>query len=260
MRILFSGPQAVVVASVAVILMSVSLVGNLLVLPPVLGVWVFTVMAAKASPDRLVATRHGERSCRGGRGRWILAIVLLVVATLGVGWYRAGSGMEPDGATLTRQMLVAETLFRTGNPHVALEAFRAIEVPEALPKRRAQKHHNIGIISMHLERWDEAETAFREAVRYDPADFDAHYALARLAVRKKAFSEAVGHLSAAVNLEPHHTGAWLLAAQCLTETGEYEQALVAIRPAETSAAPAGQVRQRIADLKKRIEFRASLFD
>ena len=250
----------VVFAAGLVAFLVVLLPGNLLVLAPPLCVWAHVVLAFPKRSGKRGALHAREVRLPPAQQRIRIFTLVLWVAALAIGGYRLAQTPLATGQELGRQMAEAETLFHTGDPCVALEAFRAIEVPEALPQRRAQKFHNIGVISMHLERWEDAETAFREAVRYDPADFDAHYALARLAVRKKAFSAAIGHLSAAVNLEPRHTGAWLLAAQCLMEAGEYEQALVAIRRAEALATPDSQIRLQIADLKKRIEFRASLFD
>jgi len=250
-----------VLAAVGVFAVSIALLpGNLLALAPILGVWAYSNLAFSERSGN-AGGHYAGKVCVPTQ-RWGLRTFTLVLwaTAIAIGGYRLTQTPLATGQELGRQMSEAETLFHTGDPRVALEAFRAIEVPGAFPARLAQKFHNIGVISMHLERWDEAAEAFAEALRYDRSDFDAWYNLARLAVRKKQYKAAAEYLHGALHLQQGHAGAWLLVAQCFMETGEYKDALVAVRRAEMCAAKDSPLHQPISDLKKRIALNVSLSD
>ena len=192
--------------------------GNWLVLTPVLGLWTFVVSAFPAvvepKPGKRCAGRRREEKRRSAGQtrkpalRWqgaVAAIVWGLALLLGV--RRVLSGNLPREPEVARAMAEAEQLVQTGNLDDALVAFRKIDVPQSLPRRAAQKHHNIGVICMRLGRWEEAETAFQEAVRCDPADVDAHCNLARLALRRKDQAAALTHIDRVLSLQPGHPGA-----------------------------------------------------
>jgi len=108
---------------------------------------------------------------------------------------------------LDKQMAEAEKVFLGGDFRAALEQFRAAKPQGNSPVRYARKYHNIAVCCMRLGQWDEAESAFKDAVRYDPQDVDAYYNLARLALRMGDRNAVLKHVDRVLALEPRHPGA-----------------------------------------------------
>jgi tetratricopeptide (TPR) repeat protein len=83
--------------------------------------------------------------------------------------------------------------------HEALaELRRTSELDSALPRL----HTRIGAIYQILEQPDDARIAFEEAIRRDPGDADAQYALGSLLLNRQQVPEALPLLETAVQLEP----------------------------------------------------------
>jgi tetratricopeptide (TPR) repeat protein len=240
------------------------LTGNCLVASPVLGLWTYAELAFAGCRDERAASPNRRRPASvpvnlAIRKPWVMAGVVWTAVLL-LGSYRTANNSRPTDAEVAWHMSKAEGLFRAGDLRKALAAYQTLDVPVALPARRAQKCHNIGIILMRLQRWDEAEAAFGEAIGYDPHNFDAYYNLGRLTARRNDHQVAREWLGKALQFQPEHTGAWQLLAQSLLESGDFREALVAITRAETAAAPDDPHKEEIRRLKARIEFRVSLFD
>lgn len=246
--------------------------GNLLVLSPVLGVWVYalvadvghrpgfgTCRAARRSSDRTSeATGPARRHTRSPLLLAFTATVWLVaVLTVSI---RISRARHAGRTSVAGQFAAAERLFRNGRLVEALATFQSIRVPTSLLRRRAQKHHNIGVICMRLGKWGDAEVAFTEAARCDPADLEAHFNLGRLALRNGEAAKAVEHLTHALGVNGQHVGAQYLSARCYFELARFEEARVSIEQAEVCAGEGNPYRPAIQELKERILRRAPVSD
>jgi tetratricopeptide (TPR) repeat protein len=78
------------------------------------------------------------------------------------------------------------------------ELRRTAQLDSALPRLFTR----IGAIYQILEQFDDARIAFEEAIRRDPGDADAQYALGSLLLSQRQAKEAVSLLETAVQLEP----------------------------------------------------------
>ena len=241
----------------------VVLKGNLLVLAPVLGVWLYTLLAPFGGAPHCTETRAARRRNKAAPTRRGLNVGLLIMAVVLwslcglIMWRRMGNtpAVPPDDAAIAEQMTHAEQLVRVGRFADALAAFESIAVPRTAPRRCAQKYHNIGVLSMRLERWAEAEQAFRNAVTYDAADLAAHFNLGRLSFMQRDIKEARRHLTQALKIDPNHPGARDLLARCHVHAAELGQAFAELESAD-AATPADQpLKPATRTLKERIRRR-----
>ncbi len=72
----------------------------------------------------------------------------------------------------------------------------------AEPSRSAEHEYQYGIALAHLERWDEARSAFRRGSELSPADKRFPEELAGVAFKQKNNSEAIQHLRRALRIDP----------------------------------------------------------
>ena len=155
-------------------------------------------------------------------------------------------------------MAQAEKVFLEGNFRAALERFRAIKPRGNSPARYARKYHNIAVCSMKIGRWDEAESAFEKAVRYDPEDVEAYYNLGRLAVRRRDWETAVTYLETATQIHSQHAGALCFLGECYLALGRLERALEVAGKAEALTGTDERLHASVTRLKMRIQQRASV--
>ncbi len=75
------------------------------------------------------------------------------------------------------------------------EAEAAFREAIRLDPANADAHGNLGIVLGELKRYREAEAAFREAIRLDPANADAQSALAWVLAERKRNRSIMGFVT-----------------------------------------------------------------
>ena len=84
----------------------------------------------------------------------------------------------------------------------------------------------LGVGFTGLRRFSQAEVAYRQALRLDPADFEVWNSLVELLLRKMRLPEqGLKCLEQALELNPGHTPGWLSLAKLHGRMGRHEQAL-----------------------------------
>ena len=158
---------------------------------------------------------------------------------------------------------LAKELFRTGKDHEALEA---IERARQVNERESAVYHLFGLIMLKQQKFNVAEFAFREAVRFNANNAAAHFfrgkALLELAIRNKDEKERLADFSES---EKELNRAWELSNKRMVEVyvqrariherrGDKEAAAVELEnflKAEPNAPNAATIRQAIDALRKK---------
>lgn len=96
---------------------------------------------------------------------------------------------------------------------------------------RTRESIHRGVALRRLERNDEAEREFSEAIRISPRDPDAHRWLGEIALGRKKYDVAIQHFDAALGEAPDYIRPLLGRAQALEEAGRGEEAEPAYRKA-----------------------------
>lgn len=122
---------------------------------------------------------------------------------------RAQLALDPQDA-LAHEQLGALLASRQDYAQAADEDAAAL----ALAPRSALAQ-NLGNCYFMLGRWPDAERAFRQAVRLDPASADAQFSLGYALFHERRLKEATDALDAALRLDPGHAGARKLKEQIL---------------------------------------------
>ena len=87
-------------------------------------------------------------------------------------------------------------------------------------------YYYLGVGLTRLRRFSQAEVAYRQALRLDPADFEVWNSLVELLLRKMRLPEqGLQCLEQALELNPGHTPGWLSLAKLHGRMGRHEQAL-----------------------------------
>jgi len=124
-------------------------------------------------------------------------------------WLRAAK-LDPN-ATECR-MHLASLYQRTDRGRQALQMCR--QLTEIAPQN-PYFHRNLGTMCGNLNLFDDAETAFREAIRLAPQNAEGYSSLARLYLRSgRQLADAVGLARAAVGLVPSEPNYLLLRDAC----------------------------------------------
>jgi tetratricopeptide (TPR) repeat protein len=115
---------------------------------------------------------------------------------------------------------------------LAREYLRAGYAEDAEPLLReeakdggAEPRHLLATALSQLDRGDEAETLYREALALDPASVRARYNYAHLLAADDRHGEAIEQLAALLRIDPTHANARLSLAQALVRTGRSVDAL-----------------------------------
>jgi len=114
---------------------------------------------------------------------------------------RAVIKLDPESSRAYDNLGLA--LDMLGQPDDALQAFaKAVELNRKLPQPSGWPPHNLGALLLRMQKLDQAETALRESLRYDPQLTMAHYHLARVLDANGHDEEAIAEYKAAVSHEP----------------------------------------------------------
>ena len=88
------------------------------------------------------------------------------------------------------------------------------------------------------------ETAWRDALRVNPLNFDACYGLAMLHHRRGDHEAAVALLQKAQLIKPGNTDAHVALGQVLIDTGQFHAAQESLRASARAEAPANAAKPR----------------
>lgn len=87
----------------------------------------------------------------------------------------------------------------------AIENYRrAVELNRVQASPSPWPHLNFGLTLMALNRFDDAETQFREAIRHDGTFAQAHYQLGQVLQKKNELESAVQEFQDAIRLDPSY--------------------------------------------------------
>jgi tetratricopeptide (TPR) repeat protein len=118
------------------------------------------------------------------------------------------AGMGPGVAAYARVATARQLL---GRPAAALDAMElALEAGSAIPEQEAWALTRYGTLLVEADRLDEAEDAFRRALRLSPGYVHARTGQARVAAARGRFHEAANELRRVVDGLPHPEYAILL--------------------------------------------------
>lgn len=95
-------------------------------------------------------------------------------------------------------------------------------VPDSLATCRELSHD--GVTAMELGEWDRARAVLDEAVTTSPTDAEARRHLAEALWQTYSRTEAVGHMEAAVKIDPRHAPTVVRAGEMLLEIGDIDRA------------------------------------
>ncbi|HEV8191588.1 MAG TPA: tetratricopeptide repeat protein, partial [Ktedonobacterales bacterium] len=131
------------------------------------------------------------------------------------GVVREGLGLEPERASLHADLasiLMArisgeniqepETLTDDQRNTLTRDALASLREAARLDRTLPRIFTRMGAVYEVLNQPDDARLAFEEALRNDPGDADAHYALGSLLLRRQDAAGALPRLEHAVELEP----------------------------------------------------------
>jgi tetratricopeptide (TPR) repeat protein len=106
--------------------------------------------------------------------------------------------LQPEAARAYDNLGLA--LDMAGQQDQALPAFqKAVALNRQLAEPSPWPPHNLGALELRLQRFNEAETALRESLRYDPALAMTHYHLGRALEGEGRDNEAIAEYRAATN-------------------------------------------------------------
>jgi tetratricopeptide (TPR) repeat protein len=131
-------------------------------------------------------------------------------------------------------MLMAGIYAKAGQSEKALRMYdRAIE----LDRDQSEAYFSKGVLLVNLKRLDDAERAFELGIERSKDSPIGYYYLGRIEIEAKQFDRAIGHLSQAIQINPHFEPAYMALA-ALYETqqdrpgaiGVYRKYLQVINP------------------------------
>jgi Flp pilus assembly protein TadD len=88
----------------------------------------------------------------------------------------------------------------------------------------AKQHFDYGVALQKESRWEEAETQYKTALRFNPADSKSHMNLAVALMAQARFDEAAPHMEAALRLQPKDGEFHLSYANLLQRLGRGDEA------------------------------------
>jgi hypothetical protein len=162
--------------------------GNGMILAAPVGLWTFVMALPVSVPAGMQSRSRKGLSVfvrRGARQKYLwnwrvwctLGVWGCSIAVLGP---RVLSALPINDRDIAAAITQADALVASSNLEEALDRYRQIDVPPALPKRNAQKWHNMGVVLLRLERYKEADAALRQTLQFDPSDTGAKDVLRQL--------------------------------------------------------------------------------
>ncbi len=137
---------------------------------------------------------------------------------------------------------------------IAHDALAALGQASKLDSNIPGLHTRMGAIYEMLHQPEDAIIALEEAIRVDPADADAHYAIGNMLMERKRYENALPHLVTAVQLAPLALQARLSLAACYGMLGQMTQAsreLDAIDRIQPGLPQVAELRSYLAEQRKR---------
>ncbi|SPE25541.1 putative TPR repeat-containing protein [Acidobacteriia bacterium SbA2] len=128
----------------------------------------------------------------------------------------AQSGLSPDSYLLAGATLLDLDEYEPARKDLE----EALRLNPALPGIYTQ----VGIARDKTGDAKNAESAFREALKANPDDFDANLYLGAILYKRRGFQEAKGYLDRALQLKPRDSMARYEAAMLKSTSGDYENA------------------------------------
>ena len=136
------------------------------------------------------------------------------------GVYRALLEQKPDDIpALTRY---AELTYRHAGLAEALIPFRRLE---QLQPSRVEWPKAVGQIYMEIDRYELAAAAFRDALRIDPADGDARFAMAEAEFLSGQLAESLADIDLAAAARPDDLRIASARGECLLALGRIDEAV-----------------------------------
>jgi Flp pilus assembly protein TadD/thiol-disulfide isomerase/thioredoxin len=140
--------------------------------------------------------------------------------------FRRALNLRPRHALANK--LLGSCLQRTGN---ARDAIPHLELSAELASEDAETHNDLGLAYVDIGRSEDAQTAFGEAVRIDPALAKAQFNLGICHARENDLPTALVHIQEAVRLKQDYTQAWVTLGRIHTINHHPEQAISALERA-----------------------------
>ncbi len=154
----------------------------------------------------------------GGReiGISVAAIVVVVLGLL-IG------GCDRERAHATRKLNEGLKAYERGGSSEAVELLeRAAEIDADFAKPHYQAAQ---IYEMKLEKLDEAENHYRQAVQLDAENTEYTYALARVLAAQADYEDAVRYFRKTTSLDESHAKAWFRLGETQRTVGEHADAV-----------------------------------
>jgi Flp pilus assembly protein TadD len=104
-------------------------------------------------------------------------------------------------------------------PELQRRAWLVADVPSG-----AKQHFDYGVALQKESQWEQAETQYRIALRFDPTGSKSHMNLAVALMAQAKFDEAAGHMEEALRLEPKDGEFHLSYASLLQRLGRGDEA------------------------------------
>ena len=187
--------------------------GNFLIIAGPVALWAFVVFMGQTGNVKAREQKNRRRGktvdspLAGHKGLICKAVgtVLLLIVTMCVWLPKVRGGLVSD-REIEEAMSDARMLLGNGHVEEAILRLRAIDVPNSLSGRNAEKYHNLGASLIRVGRLEEAYDALEKAVVYDAKDIEAYLFLAKIAYDKGAYSESLCWLNKVKKLNPYKKG------------------------------------------------------
>jgi Flp pilus assembly protein TadD len=183
----------------------------------------------------------------------------LAWSNLGHAFYSAGDNrravdayqraLEDHGAYVQARNNLALALVGLGRFPEALSQYR--EAVRLAPDYQPA-HLNLGALLARLGSLEEALAEYREALRLDPGSAEAHNNLGTLLLRLSRTEEAEGHFRTALGLKEYYADARFNLGLALELRGRDREALAEYRAAALLLPGEAQVRERLAEVERRL--------
>ena len=98
----------------------------------------------------------------------------------------------------------------------------------------ADNYQQLGVLFSRMQRDEDAEKAFHEAVKRDAKNGDAYLGLAKLYQKQKKWNEALKWADVALRLSPEIHGGHFLRGRILSKLGREKEAQVEFAAAQKS--------------------------